>query len=329
MSSPLLVVENLRTYFKLRGIDLRAVDGVSFGLSPGRTLGVIGESGSGKSVMARSIIGLLSSSVQTEVSGAVKFDGRNLLNLSESEMRTVRGRDIAMIFQDPMTSLNPVMSIGRQIVQVLRNHTDLSRNAAKERAVELLAEVGIPAPRQRATEYAHRMSGGMRQRIVIAIALACNPRLLIADEPTTALDVTVQAQILNLLRTLQQKHDMALMLITHNFGVIAEMCDDVAVMYAGRMVEKGSVTDLLENPQMRYTQALLESVPKLNVARHARLPVLSGRPPDLSFLPPGCAFSPRCKYRLDRCLEYPEPVQREPGHFFNCWNPVTEAQHGG
>jgi len=328
MSSPLLVVENLRTYFKLRSVDLRAVDGVSFGISAGRTLGVIGESGSGKSVLARSIIGLLPSSVQTEVSGVVKFDGRNLLELSDSEMRTVRGRDIAMIFQDPMTSLNPVMSIGRQIVQVLRHHTDLSRNAVKERAIELLAEVGIPAPRQRAAEYAHRMSGGMRQRIVIAIAPASNPRLLIADEPTTALDVTVQAQILNLLRTLQQKHDMALMLITHNFGVIAEMCDDVAVMYAGRMVEKGSVTDLLENPQMRYTQALLESVPKLNVARHARLPVLSGRPPNPSFLPPGCAFSPRCKHRLDRCSEYPEPVQREPGHFFNCWNPVTEVQHG-
>jgi oligopeptide/dipeptide ABC transporter ATP-binding protein len=249
--------------------------------------------------------------------------------MSEPEMRRIRGREIAMIFQDPLTSLNPVMTVGRQIVQVLRQHTDLSATAARTRAVELLAEVGIPDPRQRVMEYAHRMSGGMRQRIVIAIALACNPRLLIADEPTTALDVTVQAQILGLLRHLQDKHEMALILITHNLGVVAEMCDDVAVMYAGRMVEQASVADVLGRPRMRYTQALLESVPRLESPSHVRLPVIPGQPPNLIAPPPGCRFAPRCAHRQVRCeAETPPTEDIGNGHSFACWYPAGEDARG-
>ena len=323
MSEPLLQVENLKTYFALAGRELRPVDDVSFSVAAGETLGIVGESGSGKSVLARSIIGLLPGSIARRAGGSVVFDGRDLLQISEGEMRKVRGRDIAMIFQDPLTSLNPVLPIGRQIVQVLRNHTDLTTRQAKERAVELLAEVGIPAPRQRVEEYAHRMSGGMRQRIVIAIALACNPRLLIADEPTTALDVTVQAQILELLRRLQEKHAMALILITHNFGVVAEMCDKVGVMYAGRMVEQGRVATLLAEPRMRYTRALLDSVPRADTPRHARLPVIPGQPPDLTKRVLGCSFAPRCSGKRERCeAEAPELTLVTADHQFRCWNPV-------
>ena len=325
MTSPLLQVENLKTYFELPHGVLRAVDGVSFTLEAGRTLGVVGESGSGKSVLARSIIGLLSASVTLKPEGRILFDGRDLRQLSEKEMRKIRGREIAMIFQDPLTSLNPVMTVGRQISQVLRQHTDLSVSAARERAVELLAEVGIPDPRQRANEYAYRMSGGMRQRVVIAIALACNPRLLIADEPTTALDVTVQAQILDLLLRLQEKHAMAMILITHNLGVVAEMCDDVAVMYAGKIAEHASVADLLQAPRMRYTEALLQSVPKIDSPGHIRLPVIPGQPPNLVSPPAGCRFAPRCAYRSEQCdLEIPPQTWLDARHGFACWHPVQE-----
>jgi oligopeptide/dipeptide ABC transporter ATP-binding protein len=330
MSAPLLQVEDLKTWFALPHGELRAVDGVSFTLEAGRTIGIVGESGSGKSVLGRSIIGLLPNDIARRPGGRVLFDGRDLRQTAESDMRRIRGREIAMIFQDPLTSLNPVMTIGRQIVQVLRQHTDLSVAAAKTRAVELLAEVGIPDPRQRAGEYAHRMSGGMRQRIVIAIALACNPRLLIADEPTTALDVTVQAQILDLLRRLQDSHAMAMMLITHNFGVVAEMCDDVAVMYAGRIVERAPVADMLARPRMRYTEALLQSMPRLESPSHVRLPVIPGQPPNLIAPPEGCRFAPRCAHRLARC-EAEEPPQDAvtPAHGFTCWNPVEESRRGG
>jgi oligopeptide/dipeptide ABC transporter ATP-binding protein len=323
MSEPLLQVENLKTYFDLGGRELRPVDDVSFSVAAGETLGIVGESGSGKSVLARSIIGLLPGNITRRAGGRIVFDGRDLRQIGEAEMRKVRGRDIAMIFQDPLTSLNPVLTIGRQIVQVLRNHTDLTKRQAKERAVELLAEVGIPAPRQRVDEYAHRMSGGMRQRVVIAIALACNPLLLISDEPTTALDVTVQAQILELLRRLQEKHAMALVLITHNFGVVAEMCDKVGVMYAGRMVEQGRVATLLAEPRMRYTCALLDSVPRADMPRHARLPVIPGQPPDLTRRTPGCAFAPRCSGKRERCeLELPDLTLVTSDHQFRCWNPA-------
>jgi len=325
MTQPFLQVDNLKTYFELPHGMLRAVDGVSFSLEAGRTLGVVGESGSGKSVLARSIIGLLSASVARLPEGRVLFDGRDLRQLSEREMRKIRGPEIAMIFQDPLTSLNPVMTIGRQISQVLRQHTDLSAAAARERAVELLAEVGIPDPRQRANEYAYRLSGGMRQRVVIAIALACNPRLLIADEPTTALDVTVQAQILDLLFRLQEKHDMAMILITHNLGVVAEMCDDVAVMYAGRIVEHANVAELLQRPRMRYTEALLQSVPKIDSPGHIRLPVIPGQPPSLLSPPAGCRFAPRCAYRSGQCdTEVPPQTWLGDQHGFACWHPTQE-----
>ena len=326
MSAPLLNVEGLKTHFDLpRGV-LRAVDGVSFTLAAGRTLGVVGESGSGKSVLARSIIGLLPADRTLKPAGRVEFGGRDLRQASEMQMREIRGREIAMIFQDPMTSLNPVLTIGRQIEQVLLQHTDLSKPAARTRAVELLAEVGIPDPQQRAREYAHRMSGGMRQRIVIAIALACAPRLLIADEPTTALDVTVQAQILDLLRRLQDAHSMAMMLITHNLGVVAEMCDDVAVMYAGQIVEHGTVSDVLQRPAMRYTQALLESVPRTDSPSHVRLPVIDGQPPDLIAPPPGCRFAARCAHRSAQCDSLqPAWASAGPGHGYACWHPVARA----
>jgi oligopeptide/dipeptide ABC transporter ATP-binding protein len=325
--SNLLDVQDLQTWFDLPQGVLRAVDGVSFTLAAGRTLGVVGESGSGKSVLARSIMGLLPSDRTLQPGGRVLFDGRDLRAIGEAGMRSVRGREIAMIFQDPLTSLNPVLTIGRQIEQVLRQHTDLSPAAAAERAVELLDEVGISDPRQRAREYAHRLSGGMRQRVVIAIALACKPRLLIADEPTTALDVTVQAQILDLLRRLQDAHQMAMVLITHNLGVVAEMCDDVAVMYAGRVVERGPVAQVLLRPRMRYTQALLESVPSMTTASHARLPVIDGAPPNLVAPPPGCSFTPRCRHAGASCAtERPALVAADGARAFACWNPVPQPQ---
>jgi oligopeptide/dipeptide ABC transporter ATP-binding protein len=327
MNKPLLEVQDLQTHFALPHGVLKAVDGVSFSLQAGRTLGVVGESGSGKSVLARSIIGLLPSDRSLTPGGHVVFDGRDLRQLHEADMRRVRGREIAMIFQDPLTSLNPVLTIGRQIEQVLRQHTDLSKAAAAERAVALLDEVGIPDPRRRAQEYAHRMSGGMRQRVVIAIALACNPRLLIADEPTTALDVTVQAQILDLLRKLQDAHNMAMILITHNLGVVAETCDDVAVMYAGRIVERGSVADVLESPRMRYTQALLQSVPRMDTPSHARLPVIEGQPPNLIAPPVGCGFAPRCAHRTAQCsAARPAFTGVGDGHAWACWHPVQTSQ---
>ncbi|MCO5119713.1 MAG: ABC transporter ATP-binding protein [Burkholderiaceae bacterium] len=325
-AEPMLKVENLHTHFDLPQGVLRAVDGVSFTVEAGRTLGIVGESGSGKSVLARSIIGLLPSDRTLKPGGRILFGGRDLRAISEAEMRRIRGREVAMIFQDPLTSLNPVLTIGRQIEQVLLQHTDLSKAAARERAVELLAEVGIPDPRQRALEYAHRMSGGMRQRIVIAIALACNPRLLIADEPTTALDVTVQAQILDLLRQLQDSHSMGMILITHNLGVVAEMCDEVAVMYAGRIFEHGPVDDVLARPRMRYTEALLRSVPRLDAVSHQRLPVIDGQPPNLVKPPPGCRFAARCAYRIGRCdVDAPEFRQSGRDHVFACWNPLEES----
>ena len=320
---PLLRVEDLRTHFALARGELRAVDGVSFELDAGRTLGIVGESGSGKSVLARSLIGLLPADTARTPGGRVLFDGRDLRTWTERQMRTVRGREMAMIFQDPMTSLNPVLTIGQQIGQVLHEHTELAPAAVRARALELLGEVGIPDPVQRLQEYPHRLSGGMRQRVVIAIALACNPRLLIADEPTTALDVTVQAQILDLLRRMQDRHASALILITHNFGVVAEMCDDVAVMYAGRVVERGPVGTVLARPRMRYTQALLHSVPRLDGAPHARLPVIDGRPPDLVDPPPGCRFAPRCAHRSERCVrEAPELAADTGGRAFACWHPA-------
>jgi oligopeptide/dipeptide ABC transporter ATP-binding protein len=323
MSEPLLQVRNLKTFFNSpRGL-VRAVDDVSFDLSAGQTLGIVGESGSGKSVLAKSLLGLLPRKPFTRIEGQVVLAGRDLVAMSETQLGKVRGREIAMIFQDPMTSLNPVLTIGRQIVQVLRLHTDLGKKAAEERAVELLAQVNIPAPRQRVHDYPHQLSGGMRQRAVIAIALACAPSLLIADEPTTALDVTVQAQILDLLRSLQEKSRMALILISHDLGVVAGMCDRVAVMYGGKIVEESGVEGLFGAPRMRYTEALLKSMPDLDAPSHTRLYVINGHPPSLIQPPPGCRFAPRCEHALERCgQEAPPYTLMEQERRFACWNPV-------
>jgi oligopeptide/dipeptide ABC transporter ATP-binding protein len=323
----LLEVEGLMTHFATpRGV-VRAVDGVDFTLEAGETLGIVGESGCGKSVLARTLLGLLPKRPYTINAGCARFMQRDLLRMSEAQLREVRGRSIAMVFQDPLTSLNPVLPVWRQIVQVLQQHSDLPRKAAQERAIELLEQVNIPAPRQRAQDYPHQLSGGMRQRVVIAIALACNPQLLIADEPTTALDVTVQAQILELLRSLQQQQRMALILITHNLGVVAGMCDRVAVMYAGRIVEQASVDALFATPRMRYTEALLRAIPRLAAPSHAPLHVIGGAPPSLLSVPPGCRFAPRCHYGLPNCSSEEPPLTASSAQQqYACWNPVVHPR---
>jgi oligopeptide/dipeptide ABC transporter ATP-binding protein len=327
----LLEVEGLMTHFATpRGV-VRAVDGVDFTLEAGEALGIVGESGCGKSVLARTLLGLLPKRPYTINAGCARFMQRDLLRMSEAQLREVRGRSIAMVFQDPLTSLNPVLPVWRQIVQVLQQHSDLSRKAAQERAIELLEQVNIPAPRQRAHDYPHQLSGGMRQRVVIAIALACNPQLLIADEPTTALDVTVQAQILELLRSLQQQQRMALILITHNLGVVAGMCDRVAVMYAGRIVEQASVAALFATPRMRYTEALLRAVPRLAAPSHTPLHVIGGAPPSLLAAPPGCRFAPRCQYVLPNCSSTEPPLTAASAQqHYACWNPAVQPRtHDG
>ena len=324
--SMLLEVEGLRTHFTTpRGV-VRAVDGVSFHLQSGETLGVVGESGSGKSVLARSLMGLLPRPPYTRHAGAVRLGGRELLTMSEAQWRGVRGRELAMVFQDPMTSLNPVLPIWRQIAQVLQHHSDLGRKAAQQRAVELLSQVNIPAPAQRAHDYPHQLSGGMRQRVVIAIALACGPKLLIADEPTTALDVTVQAQILDLLRCLQEQHRMALLFISHNLGVVAGICDRVAVMYAGRIVEQAPAAALFATPRMRYTEALLRAMPQLQAPSHEPLYVIPGVPPNMVAVPAGCRFAPRCGHALEKCAhEAPPETTAGPAQRFACWNPLSDG----
>src|SRR3989449_6940794 len=285
---PLLEVRDLRTSFFLEGGEARAVDGVSFALDAGRVLGLVGESGCGKSVTALSLMRLVPPPGRI-VGGQVRFDGRDLLLLPERDMRAVRGAGLAMIFQEPMTSLNPVFTVGSQIAEAVRLHRAVSRREAWERAVTLLAEVGIADPARRARDYPHQLSGGMRQRIMIAMAISCEPRVLIADEPTTALDVTIQAEILDLLRALRERRGMAVLLITHDLGVVAEQADEVAIMYAGRIVERAATLDIFERPLHPYTQALLHSMPSLG-DRHERLEAIPGQIPDLLYLPSGCAF---------------------------------------
>ncbi|HWC31641.1 MAG TPA: ABC transporter ATP-binding protein, partial [Actinomycetota bacterium] len=310
----LLEVDDLRTHFFTREGTVRAVDGVSFSVDMRKTLGIVGESGCGKSVTALSIMGLIPKPPAKIVSGSVMFEGRDLTTLSERELEDVRGRKIAMIFQDPMTSLNPTLKIGTQITETLRRHLDLSKDAARKRAVELLEEVRIPKAAERVNDYPHRFSGGMRQRVMIAIALACNPALLIADEPTTALVVTIQAQILDLLDDLRREHDMGMIMITHDMGVIAETADDVAVMYAGQIVEQAPVVNLFECPAHPYTEALLGALPNLEAegVRDGRLTAIPGLPPDLVNPPPACRFAPRCPYADsgDSCTREP-PELRE------------------
>ncbi len=298
-TEPLLQVRDLRVRFHTERGPLTAVDGVSFELAAGEVLGVVGESGSGKSVTLTSLLGLLGSAAQ--VQGSVKLRGRELIGLPQRELQQVRGSQIAMVFQDPMTALTPVYSIGWQIVEQLRAHEPLSARAAKARAIELLAAVGLPSPEMQFERYPHQLSGGMRQRAVIAMALSCRPAVLIADEPTTALDVTVQAQILALIDSLRQQLGLAVVLITHDMGVVAELADRVLVMYAGRVVERGSARELFEDAWHPYTWGLLSSIPPLDGPRPHRLPAIGGAPPSLQALPPGCAFAPRCAVADTRC----------------------------
>jgi oligopeptide/dipeptide ABC transporter ATP-binding protein len=323
----LLEVSDLRTYFKTREGEVHAVDGVSFTVEEGKVLGIVGESGCGKSVTALSIMGLVQNPGRV-VSGSIRFDGRELIGLKERELEDVRGRSIGMIFQDPMTSLNPVLTIGTQITETLRRHLNMSSSEANKRAVELLEEVHIPDAPRRLSDYPHRFSGGMRQRVMIAMAISCNPRLLIADEPTTALDVTVQAGVLDLLDELRAQHNMTMMMITHNMGVVAETADDILVMYAGQVVEQAPVIDLFDRPEHPYTEALLASLPHLEGedVRDRRLASIPGRPPDLLAPPEACRFAPRCAYAgTDDCsVVAPELREVRTGHWVRSAHPASE-----
>jgi oligopeptide/dipeptide ABC transporter ATP-binding protein len=326
---PLLDVKDLRTHFFTREGVVHAVDGVSFAVEAGRTLGIVGESGCGKSVTALSIMRLLPEPPARIVSGSISFDDRELTALSERELEDVRGRMIAMVFQDPMTALNPTLTIGTQITEVLERHLGLEGEASRRRAAELLEEVGIARARERLEDYPHHFSGGMRQRVVIAMAIACEPRLLIADEPTTALDVTVQAQVLDLLDDLRREHEMAMILITHNMGVVAESADDVAVMYAGQIVEQATAGELFRSPEHPYTEALLAALPDLDDrnSRERRLAAIPGRPPNLIDPPSGCRFAARCAYAGsgDCCAQEPQQLRElRRGHWVRTAHPASE-----
>ncbi|WP_136637263.1 ABC transporter ATP-binding protein [Pseudooceanicola onchidii] len=324
MGDIILDVRNQKTAFVTARGMAQAVDGVSFTLERGRTLGVVGESGSGKSVLSRSIMRLLPSNALVPADSRVILNGRDLTRMTETELRRLRGPEVAIIFQDPMTSLNPVLTIGRQITEVLTFHMGLKRRAARDRAIELLRAVGLPQPDVRVDQYPHQLSGGMRQRVAIAIAIACEPDLLIADEPTTALDVTVQAEILDLLQRMVRDRNMAMILITHDMGVVAGRCDDVAVMYAGRIVEKAPVRDLFHHTRMPYTAALLASIPKITDPPHRKLDAIEGRPPDIINPPPGCPFAPRC-LRADAGCDAEKPVLAGTSrHQWACLNPLGE-----
>ncbi|MFI4931412.1 MAG: ABC transporter ATP-binding protein [Burkholderiales bacterium] len=303
---------------------MRAVADVTLSLDPGTTLGLVGESGSGTTMRSRAILRLLPANAT--LTGSVLFDGQELTALAPEALRRLRGRSIAVVFQDPMTSLNPVLTIGTQIVETLQAHLELDVAAARTRAIELLTAVGLPAPEQRLRQYPHHLSGGMRQRVAIAIALSCEPRLLIADEPTTALDVTVQAQILDLLAREQQRRHMALVLITHDLGVVAGHADEVAVMYAGRIVERAPTRAVFKATRMPYTEALLAAIPRVDAAPHTPLAAISGRPPDLTRLPAGCAFAPRCRHASERCARERPTLRGTPGHAFACWHPIAVPQ---
>ena len=324
--SALLEVRDLRTWFDGDGGTYRAVDGISFSLQSGRTLGIVGESGCGKSVTSLSIMGLVPQPPGRIAGGEILFEGVDLLKLDAEALRDLRGARMAMIFQEPMTSLNPAYTVGDQIVEGILRHQDLGREAARAKAIEMLRLVRIPAPEQRFDEYPHKLSGGMRQRAMIAMALACGPRLLIADEPTTALDVTIQAQILDLLRRLREETGTAIILITHDLGVIAELADDVVVMYAGQIVERAPVRRLFEAAQHPYTIGLLGAIPELD-RRRARLATIEGTVPDLSAALAGCRFAPRCPFAEPRCrADAPALRAIEPGHEAACWRAPLEVE---
>jgi peptide/nickel transport system ATP-binding protein len=328
MAPPLLEVEDLVVHFETDDGLVKAVDGISYSVERGQTLGIVGESGSGKSVSSLTVMGLTRAR-SARISGKVRFQGEDLLGASDEALREIRGGDIAMIFQDPLSSLHPFYKIGTQIAEAVRAHREVSKAQAWDRAVEMLNLVGIPEPRKRADAYPHEFSGGMRQRAMIAMALANDPKLLIADEPTTALDVTVQAQILELIERLQSEFDTAVVVITHDLGVVAEMADDIAVMYAGRIVERASADKIFAAPEHPYTWGLLSSIPRLDSPRGTELVPISGRPPSLITLPGGCSFHPRCPYVLeDHKLIDPklEPVEGDPTHFAACLLPAETRQ---
>ena len=324
---PLLEVRGLHTEFRTGAGLVRAVDGISYTVDPGETVAIVGESGSGKSVGALSILRLIPDPPGRITAGEILFDGRDLLGLSEAEMRAIRGRDIGMVFQEPMTSLNPVLSIARQITETLERHQGADRVTADKRALELLEMVGIADPQRRLKQYPHQLSGGMRQRVMIAVALACNPKLIIADEPTTALDVTIQAQILELMKALTLKLNVAQIIITHNLGVVARYARRVNVMYAGRIVESGPADAIYHSPRHPYTIALLRSVPRLDQPRRARLDPVEGQPPDLTRLDGGCAFRPRCRFAVEQCAQSRPPLTAtgEAGHLSACFRSAELA----
>ncbi len=326
----LLSIDGLKTHFFSPSGVVKAVDGISYDVREGETLAIVGESGCGKSVGALSIMRLVASPPGRIIAGSVVFEGQDLLAISESSMRSIRGNRIAMIFQEPMTSLNPVLTIGKQITESLELHLKMQGAQAQRRAMELLEMVGIPDAPSRLKQYPHQFSGGMRQRVMIAMAMSCNPKLLIADEPTTALDVTIQAQILELIKDLSSQLGTAVIIITHNLGVVARYADRVNVMYAGKIIERGSAIDIYENPHHPYTQGLLESVPRLDENRRQRLESIIGSPPDLMDLPTGCAFRPRCKVAVERCAEETPPLMPvADGHTAACWVTAGAASEVG
>ncbi len=326
MAEPLLEVRDLKVHFPTDDGVVKAVDGVSFTVEPGETLGVVGESGSGKSVTFLTVMGLVSKK-QAQIEGQILFRGKDLLQAPIDEMRTIRGAKISMIFQDPMTSLHPFYKVGDQIVEAIRAHQPLSKREAGDQAVEMLRRVGIPRPDERAGQYPHEFSGGMRQRAMIAMALSLNPDLLIADEPTTALDVTVQAQILDLISRLKDEFDAAVVIITHDLGVVAEHADDVQVMYAGKIAESGARNDLYYRAHHPYTWGLLQSITRLDQPKVERLRPIQGLPPSLIFVPPGCAFHPRCPYVMDVCkVEVPELLSEDGKHAAACHLPRAEKE---
>ena len=323
---PLLKVEDLHTWFRTSRGTVKAVDGVSLSVDRGQTLGIVGESGSGKTVLSRSIMGLLPAQDVVR-SGTVHFAGHELTAMKPDELRQVWGAELSMIFQDPMTALNPVKRIGRQVTESLRLHLDIDRAEATATAIELFRSVGIPSPEQRVKWYPFQLSGGMRQRVMIAIALACAPRLVMADEPTTGLDVTVQAQILDLLGELQRERHMAVILVTHDLGVVASRADEIVVMYAGRIVEQAPTHTLFSDTHMPYTRALMDSIPRLADPSGVRLHAIAGRPPDMIHSPKGCRFAPRCPYVQDKCREIEPPLRTagSPDHLFACWFPLVNG----
>ena len=328
MAERLLEVKGLKVKFHTEDGVVNAVDGVDFTLDRGDVLGIVGESGSGKSVTAMTLLGL-TRATNTRFEGEVLYKGRDLLKLSEDELRPVRGAEISMIFQDPMTSLNPVYKVGSQIVEMIQAHeSSVGKSQARRRAVDLLKQVGIPNPAERVDSYPHEFSGGMRQRAMIAMALACNPDILVADEPTTALDVTIQAQILELISRLKDEFDSAVIMITHDLGVVAEIADDIAVMYAARVVEHGSKRQVFYDPQMPYTWGLLGSIPRLDRPKPKRLHSIDGSPPSLINLPQGCKFRPRCPHAFEKCSQQPALENRveDPGHLDRCWLSVEEKR---